>query len=324
MPALRKPRPLWHLLIMLGCAIIAPLLLFGLYTGIRITDAQLREVRNGLMSEARTLSAGDDRQIIGEIERLQALAASSSLRQGDFAEFQRQAEASLALLQIGNIVLIDRNMQELVNTWVPFGTHLGKAAVAESLVERSLATGKPQVAGLFIGSVTKRLMFSIIVPVQIDGESRYVLGRSQGQHAIARLVAANELPAGWHAVVSDAAHRTIARSQQEDAFIGKELPPAQWHRAGSGGVFEFIDSEGRPSLEASVRSELTDWETAVWAPKALLEAPVRALWRTIGVMALLAFALVVALALWLGRVIARSVGHAARAAIALGEGGPLP
>jgi len=69
---------------------------------------------------------------------------------------------------------------------------------------------------------------------------------------------------------------------------------------------------------------LTGWETAVWAPKALLEAPVRALWRSIGVMALLAIALVVALASWLGRIIAGSVGHAAGAAIALGEGGPLP
>jgi PAS domain S-box-containing protein len=323
MPALRKARPLWQLQLMLGCAIIAPLLLFGVYTGIRITDAQLRDVRENLAIEVRTLSAGVDRVIIGEIERLQALAASPSLRQGDFAEFQRQAEASLALLQIGNIVLIDRNMQELVNTWVPFGTRLGKAAVSESLVERSLATGRPQVAGLFIGSVTKRLIFSIIVPVQIDGESRYVLGRSQDQHAIARLVAANELPAGWHAVVSDAAHRIVARSQQEDAFVGKEMPQAQWHRAGSGGVFEFIDFERRPSLEASVRSELTGWETAVWAPKALLEAPVRALWRTIGATALLAIALVVALALWLGRIIARSVGHAARAAIALGEGGQV-
>ena len=45
---------------------------------------------------------------------------------------------------------------------------------------------------------------------------------------------------------------------------------------------------------------MTGWQTAVWAPKALLEAPVRALWWTLGVMALLAFALVVALALWLG------------------------
>src|SRR5467141_4488948 len=323
MPGLRKPRPLWELQVMLGCAIIAPLVLFGLYTGIRITDAQLRNVREDLAIEARTLSAGVDRVFIGEIERLQALAASPSLRQGDFAEFQRQAEVSLAMRQSGNIMLIDRNMQQLVDTWVPFGTHLEKTAVPEP-VERALATGKPQVTGLFMRPVTKQLLFAIIVPVQIDGESRYALTRSPGQHALASLAAANELPPGWHAVVSDATHHIIARSEQEDAFIGKELPPAQWHGAGPGGVFEFMDSDGRPSLEAYVWSELTGWETAVWAPKALVEAPVRALWRTIGVMGLLAFALVIALASWLGRIIARSVGHAAGAAIALGESGPLP
>src|SRR5206468_4732543 len=121
MPALRKPRPLWHLQVMLGCAIIAPLLLFGLNVAVSVADTQLGQVRNDLMSEARILSAGVDREIVGEIERLQALAASPSLRQGDFAEFQRQAEASLALRPSGNIVLIDRNMQLLVHTSVPFG-----------------------------------------------------------------------------------------------------------------------------------------------------------------------------------------------------------
>jgi PAS domain S-box-containing protein len=322
-PALRKPRPLWHLLVMLGCAIIAPLLLFGAYAGISIADAQFDEVQEELMSEARALSAGVDREIIGEIERLQALAASPSLRQADFAEFQRQAEASLAMRQSGNIMLIDRNMQQLVDTWVPFGTHLEKTAVPEP-VERALATGKPQVTGLFMVPVTRQLLFAVIVPVQIDGESRYALTRAPGRHALAGMAAANELPPGWHAVVSDAAHRIIAQSEQEDAFIGKELPPSQWHDAKPGGVFVFNDSEGRPSLDAYMWSELTGWQTSVWAPKVLVEAPVRALWRTIGVMALLAFALVVALASWLGRIIARSVGYAAGAAIALGEGGPLP
>src|SRR5258708_8229851 len=50
MPALPKPRPLWHLLIQLRFAIIAPLLLFGLHTGIRITYAQLPALRNDLMT----------------------------------------------------------------------------------------------------------------------------------------------------------------------------------------------------------------------------------------------------------------------------------
>jgi PAS domain-containing protein len=323
MPALRKPRPLWHLLITLGCAIIAPPLMNGVITGTRITDEQLREVHKGLVSEARIVSANVDREIIGEIERLQALAASASLRQGNFAEFQRQAEASLAWRRSGYIVVIDGSMQELVHTGVPFGTHLGKAAVPEAFVAKSLATGKPQVTGLFIGAVTKQLMFTIIVPVQIDGKNCYVLARPPDLHAFAGLIAASELPQGWQAVVFDAAHRIIARLGQQDGLIGNELPREQWPSAGASGVSEFADSEGGPSLEASASSDLTRWETAVWAPKALLQAPVRALWWNIGLTALTAFAPVI-LASWLGWLIARSVGHAAHAATTLGEGGPLP
>src|SRR5215470_3938617 len=68
MPVLRKSRPLWHLLVMLGCAIVAPLLLFGAYAGFRIADAQVRDVQEGLSIEARTLSTKVDGEIIGEIE----------------------------------------------------------------------------------------------------------------------------------------------------------------------------------------------------------------------------------------------------------------
>ncbi len=317
MPEFREPQPLWRLMVTLGCAIIAPLLLFGAYTAAYIADTQFDYVRRYLMSCARTLSTSVDREIIGEIERLQTLAASQALRHGDFAEFQRQAEASLALRQSGNIVLMDRNMQQLVNTAVPFGKPLPKTAVPEA--ERAFATGKPQVTGLFLAPVVKQLVVAIIVAVEIDGETRYALGRSPDQNALARVVAANEPPTGWRAVVFDATHHIIARSEL-DAGIGEGLPPLQWHRAGPDGVFEFIDAEGRSSLEAHVRSELTTWETAVWAPMGLLEAPVRTLWRTLGAMALLAFTLVAALALWLGRIIAGSVDQVARA-VGSGESG---
>jgi PAS domain S-box-containing protein len=322
MPVLRQSRPLWHLLVMLGCAIVAPLLLFGAYAGFRIADAQFEQVGRDLTIEARALSANVDREIIGEIERLQALAASPSLRHGDFAEFQLQAEASLALRQSGNIMLIDRNMQQLVNTWVPFGTYLEKADLPEP-VERAFATGKPQITDLFMGPVTHQPAFAISVPVEIDGKIRYALVRSPNKHALAGLVAANQLPSGWQGVISDARHRIIAASEQQDGFV-KGFPAGQWHPTKPGSVFRFIDSEGRPSLEADARSDLTGWETAVWAPQALLEAPVRAQWWTLGVMAFLAVALVVALASWLGRIIARPVGQAAGAAIALGEGGAVP
>jgi PAS domain S-box-containing protein len=337
-PAFRKPRPLWHLLVMLGCAIVAPLLLFGAYAGYRTGETQLRDVRENLAIEARTLSTNVDREIIGEMERLQALATSPALRDGDLAEFRRQAEASLGLRHSlpqprlkdevvsdpkeGAILLIDRNMQQLVNTRLPVGTPLPKTGARDSAA-KALATGEPQVTGVFIALSINQLVVNIIVPVKIDGENRYALSRAPDQYAIARIIAATERPPSWQAqaVISDATHRVIASSDLVPT-IGKELLPEQWHDAGPD-VFEFIDTEGRPSLEASTRSKLTGWDTAVWAHTALLEAPIRAQWRTLGITALLAVALVVALALWLGRIIAHSVSHAARAAIATGEGGPL-
>jgi PAS domain S-box-containing protein len=323
MAAFQKPRPLWRLLIMLACAIITPLVLLAAYTGFRVTDAQFDQARKDLMNEAHTLSAKVDHEISSEIERLQVLAASPSLRQGDFAAFHRRAEASVALRQGGNIMLVDRDMRQLVNTWVPSGKPLKKVIIAGP-VERALATGKLQITNLFTGPRSQQLTFAIIVPVKIDGENRYALVRSPTRRVLADLVAAHELPPGWLAVVTDAAHRIIARSDQEDAFIGRELPPAQWQRAEPAGVFEFTESEGQPSLEAYTRSKLTGWETAVSAPKALIDAPVRTTWWTIGLTALLGFSLVLGLALWLGRVIAHSVSHTAHAAIALGAGGPLP
>jgi hypothetical protein len=155
MPALRTPQPLWRLLIALGCAIIAPLLLFGAYAGTRVADAQINQVRADLTADAGTLSEEVDREIVGEIGELQALAVSPALRHGDFATFQRQAEASLAYRQGGNIMLVDRDMQQVVNTWVPFGTPLEKAAVPEP-VKKAMETGQPQISSLFPGGQAGR------------------------------------------------------------------------------------------------------------------------------------------------------------------------
>src|SRR5262249_23216417 len=155
-----------------------------------------------------------------------------------------------------------------------------------------LATGQPQITTLFAGPTTEQLVVGISVPVQIDGENRYALVRPVDQRALASLLAARR-PTGLHVAVSDAERRIVVRSELEDAFVGKPVRAPRWHCPGPSGVFEFTDSNKRPSLGAYACSDLTGWQTTVWEPKALLEAPVRALWRTLGWLALLAFLLVV-------------------------------
>jgi PAS domain S-box-containing protein len=324
MPVPRTARPLWQLLLALGCATVAPLLLFGVYAGVRMAEAQLDQARRDLLIQAHAISANIDRQLASETQKLRALAASPSLREDDFAAFQRQAEAALPGPRRGLILLVDpATMEQLVNTWVPYGTPLPKAVIPGA-VERALASGKPQYTGLFAGPVAGQIVFGIVIPVVIDGQKRYALGVSPDRKAFGRLVAALDLPAGWQVTVTDADHRLLARSAQEDGEIGAVLPRVQWSPGRSGGIFEFTGADGRPSIQATAYSDLSGWETEVWAPEELLAPPVRALWRALGWLALVAFVLVAALALWLGRLIAGAVGHAASAAAALGEGAPLP
>src|SRR5260370_17129538 len=99
----------------------------------------------------------------------------------------------MVLRQSGKIMLIDRDMQQLVDTWMPFGKHLPKTAAPEP-VQRALVTGKPQITGLFMGSVVKQLVFAIVVPVQIDGQNRYALTRSPNQHTPPALSPPQQLP----------------------------------------------------------------------------------------------------------------------------------
>jgi PAS domain S-box-containing protein len=322
---LRRPRPLWHFLAVLAGAVLVPLLLFGAYAQVSIADAKLDEVRKELMNGARALSAAIDREILGEIERLQALAASPSVRQGDFAAFQRQAETSLGLRQSGSIVLVDRDMRQLVNTATPHRPFTEEAVIAEP-AKRAFATGRPQFTDLFSVTSNWHKMFGIILPVEIDGENRYALVRTLSQHTLTQPIAADNLPPGWQAVISGVSNRILAQSTpplfDEGEEAGAPLPHAQRPHASRRGVLEFVDRQGQPSLEAYALSDLTGWATAVWEPKWQFEAPARALWRTLVWLALLSCGLVVLLASRLSQFITHSVGHVARATVDRGEPPP--
>jgi hypothetical protein len=147
------------------------------------------------MQRARAVSADYNRQMEGEIDRLKALAASPSLRQDDFVVFRRQAEASLAAHHDGNIMLVDGDMKEFVNTSTTSSSsmEMEKAAILEP-VAAALATAKPQFTDLFTGAGAGQVLFAIVVPVEIDDENRFALVRSINPRALTEPIAPDNLP----------------------------------------------------------------------------------------------------------------------------------
>jgi hypothetical protein len=174
--ALAPADPLSSFLSLFALALIAPLLGFTLFAASRMIAKERADGEEQLRRTATMLSAVIDRELTDLIETLQALAGSGSLRDGDFAGFHR--DASVLLLGTADaILLVDRDLRQIVNTRVPHGTALPQISDTDT-ARKVLATGKPAIGHLVIDRLAQRPAVKLMVPAIVEGEVRYVLALS--------------------------------------------------------------------------------------------------------------------------------------------------
>jgi PAS domain S-box-containing protein len=317
-----RPWPLRRLLSFFALALIAPLLAFGVFAASRMIAGQRAAEEEEVRRSAQRVSAAIDRELAALVDVMQALAHSAELSTGDFAGFHR--DASAAVRGTGDaILLVDRGLHQIINTRVPYGTRLPQIVDADT-AGKVFATGKPAIGGLVTGPVARRPVFSVIVPVTLDGEVRYVLILSPEPTRLSRILEPQYLADGWVARISDQNGLILARSTRQRELFGKPVPADDTgESARRPGLIKASDRDGTPVLIANVWSELSGWRTAVWVPLAILEQPSRQLGQALTVVAALAFAMSLLAALWLGRMLARPIAAAATSAEALGRGDPV-
>jgi hypothetical protein len=237
--------------------------------------AQRTAEEEQLRRTVRKLSAEVDRWLRGLIDTLQALTESGSLKDGDFAGFHRDASAVLRGTSHA-VLVVDRNLNQLVNTRVAYGTALPQIGGRETARE-VFATGKPAIGDIVVGQVTGQLRVTVMAPVIIDGGVRYVAVLSMDPATLSRIVGREFLPDGWFAHVSDGKDRILARSDRHQEFFGKPIPADMREKSGRSGLITIQDPKHTAVSYAFVRSDFSGWRTAVWVPLADLEAP----WRQV-------------------------------------------
>jgi PAS domain S-box-containing protein len=311
----------WHLYLF-ALALIAPLLGFGMIATNRMIAAERAAAEEQVRGTVRMLSAAIDREITSLTETLQVFAGLASLREGNLAAFYR--DASAAMRGTGHaILLVDRNLNQLVNTRVPFGTPLPQT-VDPDTARKVFATPKPANGDLVWGQLAQRLVITVMVPVSIDGEVPYALILSPEPASLSRVLEQQYLPEGWVARISDRNGLILARSERHEELFGKPVPTdSESEHTGHAGVVTTKDRDGKPVLLADSWSGVTGWRTAVWAPLAILAAPARQLRLALAALAAMAFAVSLLAAAVVGRWLARPITGAAGAAAALGRGDPV-
>jgi signal transduction histidine kinase/DNA-binding response OmpR family regulator len=230
-------------------------------------------ISQGGVMTAQALLLAVDRELATARVALEVLADTTALTSDNFSGFHKKAAAVSKRFPLNNIVLSDRSGQQLVNTYLPFGTKLPINAnpAADAAV---FGSGEPRITNLFHGGVGARPLIGIKVPVYRDGAVKYVLSMGLFPEALQGLLNNQKLPTGWIASIFDAAGIDVARNLNSERFVGQPGSPALMKMIARqrSGFLETISVDGFPVYSAFARSETTNWTVAIGIPTGLVTA----------------------------------------------------
>lgn len=279
-------------------------------------DAKRDLVQIQLLHSARILSLAMDNKIGAIRAGLRALASSPALDSADFRVFHQQARLLIRDFPDSDIILSDRDGNQVVNSFLPYGVPLPKRSVPET-VARVFASGEPALRPHFKGALTGRSLIGIDAPVLRNGQVVFDLGITLPCQTFTTLLEQSGLPPGWAATFIDTTGTTIARNMEADHFVGEKMdePPGIGER-----ISEIQDQGGHANWQAEVVSAESGWAVHVSVPTDLIATEIRAwrAWMLACVTGLTFLGALVAFAI--GNRIARAIESLVEPAIRLGQG----
>ncbi len=173
----RRPISLSTFFFRFVCWSVLPLLLISVFLATYHIRHLERMNDDAALSVAHNAMAAIDRQIETQIAGLQMLATSPLL--DDKAELRLFYKEALGFHNSfgGHVILADVSMQMIINTRLPFGTHLPELPQPKghAAALTVLKTGKPAAGDMFIGPFAKEQLVAVAVPVIRSGQIRYLL-----------------------------------------------------------------------------------------------------------------------------------------------------
>jgi signal transduction histidine kinase len=193
-------------------------------------------------------------------------------------------------------------------------------------VDEVFRTGQPAVSGVRQDPETKNWFVTIGVPVVRGDQVIFALGVRVRSSAFSDLIRRQSPPQGGLITLLDSTPVIIARTRNEERFVGQPPTPefARRSRAQPEGTWRTVTLEGVPAYSSWSRSSLTGWTIGNAMPSEAVDAPMRQSVRALLVTGLLTLATGLLLALLLTRGLVQSGRTVGTAARALARGEPLP
>jgi two-component sensor histidine kinase len=252
-----------------------PLILFA---GVIVYSHYLQDQREAfgrVLQVTRGIRLVLDREMQGIVSGLTVLADSRSLAEGDLDRFRASAETFLRQFpDHPSIVIADTEGQQIFNSSVPAGEPLPKRTRRPERDE-VFVTGKPAFSELFMGSVSKRPIVTVTVPIMRDNKTAFDLSFDIPLQIFQRIIDQQKPSDDWTISIFDQSGVNFARVPNPEQTFGKKASPTLLNVLFSEveGQSRTISLEGVPLLSAFSRSELSGWIPAAGIAEKTLIAP---------------------------------------------------
>lgn len=308
-------------LFLLAVAMLLPLLtLAGLLTA-RVAEAERARASLAVAATAEGVLTAIDREVVGLIETLQTLESSPSLTAGEIGIFQAQI-TELARVFGLTIVLRDPGGRLLAGSTMLATSPQAGAITPSRNDERLLGERGVVVSGVYRAPLSGNAVFAVMMPVQRDGEVRYLLHIAPPATRLHALLAAQRLPPEVRVTVIDTDGLVLTRSQAHEETVGQatQLREAiltasqERSRAGRG-----IDREGR-LVQFDARRAQHGWTVVTSIPAEQIDGPRRRALAQAAIAGVLLTGAALIAARMIGTRLARAIGGLAVTASALDRG----
>ncbi len=279
----------------------------------------------------RAMATAIDNELRLTVSALEVLAQAAPIASAAPAELRRAHELAGQVLKTRPewwAIHLHQPEGELVfTTSDPFGQSQPQIIEPDSF-SQLVRSGQPSVGGLIKGRAD-RFGIPVRVPVSRDGTLRYVLSAVLRPDAILQVVQRQQVPDDWIVSVFDAAGHRVARSRDHERQLGTAPAPSlQTMMAELGdrdAVTGFTESlEGERVETAVARIGAGRWTVALGVPRAVVESAVRDSAIAYGGGILLSLLIGGAAAWFVSRSVTRPMARLGNAALALGQGAPMP
>ena len=325
-----RPVPLRRRLLLLAAVAILPLALMSGIALHALLEQQRRQTEQSSLDLARALATAVDTELRLTISALQSLALTEPLGSAadlDLAHALDSARRVLAARPEWRAVLLATpDGVPLFSTAIPAGALLAKVTEPASIEE--VARVRAPVVGPLTRGPLGNWGIAVRVPIERDGELRYVLSAVVKPEAILRVVNAQRVPDDWIVSVFDSNGIRVARSREHERFLGTQPSPSlQALIAGLGARQEAVGPsstiEGTQVHTAIARVRSARWMVALGVPSAVEAGALHDSALAYGGGILLSLGLGSVAAWLLSGSIAAPIARLRDAAAALGRGAPV-